>query len=97
MKLIHQKFSNDEILATPITYIPLRNKLKHITHHNINDFDKQQIVKWTATPIDINQTYNNAIEDINNIIRNFMLNHNITLPNDFNEDLILFLYNNSLR
>ena len=64
-----------------------KNEMTYDTKHKIND--------WLKILIHSNLTNHNMVDDINDIIRNFMNKYDIELPQQFNDDLILFLYNNS--
>lgn len=97
MKLVNQKLTKH--MEDPIVSIniPRYNPNKQITTENITQTDTDKINKWLSKSIGGNITYRHIVDDINDIVRIFMAEYNITLPNEFNDDLILFLFNNSFQ
>lgn len=71
-------------------------KTENITLDNMTDDIKNKINDWLNISVN-GFTNHNIADDINDIIRSFMDNYNIELPNKFNDELILFLYNNSIH
>ena len=75
----------------------MSNKTENITKDNMTPEDKDKINDWLNIQVDDDITYHTIADDINDIIRNFMDKYNIELPQEFNNEIILFLYNNSIH
>jgi hypothetical protein len=56
---------------------------------------KNKINNWINTYVDDDFKYIDVIEHINGMIAYFYQKYGITMPEDFNEDLIIFLYKHS--
>jgi hypothetical protein len=102
MKLINQKltkYTEDPIISINVSKYNPTEKIanKKITIDNITKRNTQNIETWLKTYVDEKITHNDVVNDVNDIFRIFMAEYNITLPDEFNTDLILFLFNNSIH